>query len=105
MSEKSNQNHEQVARDAIDAQLRDAGWFVQNKNAIDFNKGVGQAVREYTTDCGPRKHTLLIMEQEGFPQVQEIGMKEIIQDLEIACKLDPMWKKPSEELEKIRNRR
>lgn len=43
-----NQNPEQVARDAIDAQLAASGWAVQDKTAINFNAGQGQAVREYT---------------------------------------------------------
>ena len=31
----ANQNPEQIARDAIDAQLRAAGWTVQSRDAID----------------------------------------------------------------------
>ena len=53
MAGSSNQNPEQIARDAIDAQLRSAGWAVQSKDAINFNELQGQAVREYTTDTGP----------------------------------------------------
>ena len=45
-----NQNPEQRARDQIDAQLRAAGWAIQSNDAIDFNEGQGQAVREYPTD-------------------------------------------------------
>jgi type I restriction enzyme R subunit len=48
-----NQNPEQIARDRIDAQRRAAGWAVQDKDAIDFNEGEGQAVREYTTNNRP----------------------------------------------------
>lgn len=55
-----NQNPEQVARDAIDAQLRAAGWAVQSKDAIDFHVGQGQAVREYTTDSGPADYVLFV---------------------------------------------
>jgi len=55
-----NQNPEQRARDQIDAQLRAAGWTVQTNNAIDFNEGEGQAVREYTTDCGPADYVLFL---------------------------------------------
>ncbi len=43
-----NQNPEQRARDALDAQLCAAGWTVQDKDAINFNQGEDQAVREYT---------------------------------------------------------
>lgn len=39
-----NQNPEQIARDAINAQLRSAGWAVQSKSAIDFRQAEGQAI-------------------------------------------------------------
>jgi len=55
-----NQNPEQIARDAIDAQLRVCGWDVQSKHAISFNAGVGQAVREYVTDSGPADYVLFV---------------------------------------------
>jgi type I restriction enzyme R subunit len=55
-----NQNPEQQARDAIDAQLRQAGWAVQANNAIDLNAGPGQAVREYQTDVGPADYVLFV---------------------------------------------
>ena len=60
MSQIPNQNPEQIARDRIDAQLRAAGWAVQDKDAIDFNEGEGQAVREYTTDSGPADYVLFV---------------------------------------------
>ena len=53
-----NQNSEQIARDRIDDRLRAAGWHVQDKNAIDFNAGLGIAVREYQTDVGPADYVL-----------------------------------------------
>jgi len=55
-----NQNPEQIARDAIDAQLRASGWAVQEKTAINFHIGEGQAIREYTTDSGPADYVLFI---------------------------------------------
>ena len=55
-----NQTPEQIARDAIDAQLRASGWAVQNKDAIDFSQGEGQAVREYLTDTGPADYVLFV---------------------------------------------
>lgn len=55
-----NQNPEQVARDAIDAQLLASGWTVQDKNSINFHSGIGQAVREYTTDSGPADYVLFL---------------------------------------------
>ena len=55
-----NQNPEQLARDAIDAQLCAAGWSVQDKGHINFFEGEGQAIREYTTDSGPADYVLFI---------------------------------------------
>ena len=55
-----NQNPEQIARDAIDSQLRSAGWAVQDKNSFDFNSGEGQAIREFQTDTGPADYVLFI---------------------------------------------
>ncbi|MBL9193789.1 MAG: DEAD/DEAH box helicase family protein [Opitutaceae bacterium] len=55
-----NQNPEQVARDAIDAQLRASGWVVQSKDEINFHAGEGQAVREYSTDSGPADYALFV---------------------------------------------
>ena len=53
-----NQTPEQVARDRIDDRLRAAGWYVQDKDALDFNAGLGIAVREYQTDIGPADYVL-----------------------------------------------
>ena len=53
-----NQNPEQIARDRIDDRLRAAGWHVQHRNAVDFNAGLGIAVREYQTDIGPADYVL-----------------------------------------------
>jgi len=53
-----NQNPEQQARDHIDALLKQAGWVVQSAKKIDFNAGIGQAVREYQTDVGPADYVL-----------------------------------------------
>ncbi len=55
-----NQNPEQIARDAIDGQLRASGWVVQDKEAINLHAGDGQAVREYPTDTGPADYVLFI---------------------------------------------
>ena len=60
MSGTPNQNPEQVARDLIDAQLRAAGWVVQDKNSINFHEGEGQAIREYHTDTGPADYVLFV---------------------------------------------
>lgn len=58
-----NQNPEQLARDTIDQQLRDAGWAVQKKTEINFNEGLGQAIREYHTDTGPADFVLFVNSQ------------------------------------------
>ena len=63
MTENVNQTPEQVARDRIDARLRAAGWQVQDKNALDFNAGLGIAVREYQTDVGPADYVLFVDRQ------------------------------------------
>ncbi|HLD09970.1 MAG TPA: restriction endonuclease subunit R, partial [Methylophilaceae bacterium] len=55
-----NQNPEQKARDNIDALLTLAGWSVQSVKKIDFNDGLGQAVREYQTDVGPADYVLFV---------------------------------------------
>jgi|GEM_PF-2756710 len=55
-----NQNPEQLALDLIDAQLRAAGWSVQDKSAINFHAGEGQAIREYSTDTGPGDYMLFV---------------------------------------------
>ena len=53
-----NQTPEQLARDRIDGRLRAAGWHVQDKETLDFNAGLGIAVREYQTDIGPADYVL-----------------------------------------------
>jgi type I restriction enzyme R subunit len=55
-----NQNPEQKARDNIDKQLLLAGWVIQNKNQINLNVCLGQAVREYQTDTGPADYILFV---------------------------------------------
>jgi type I restriction enzyme R subunit len=56
----ANQNPEQLARDQIDARLRQAGWEVQSKNQINLNGGLGVAIREYPTDAGPADYVLFV---------------------------------------------
>jgi len=55
-----NQNPEQKARDNIDKMLNQAGWAVQNKKEIDWNSGLGIAVKEYQTDVGPADYVLFV---------------------------------------------
>lgn len=60
MSSSINQNPEQIARDKIDAMLREAGWTVQSKNKVDLSASKGVAVREYLTDVGPADYVLFV---------------------------------------------
>ena len=69
MQKPLNQTPEQVARDRIDERLRRAGWHVQDKNTLDFNVGLGVAVREYQTDVGPADYVL-------FADRQAVGVVE-----------------------------
>jgi type I site-specific restriction endonuclease len=48
----ANQNAEQRARDRTDAQLREAGWTVQNAVAMNLNAADGIAMREYKMERG-----------------------------------------------------
>ena len=73
-----NQTPEQAAREVIDEKLSQAGWFVQDKDKIDFGAGFGIAVREYRTDAGPADYVLFIDKKpvgvvEGKPE--EWGQK------------------------------
>lgn len=63
MTNATNQNPEQRARDQIDRLLTAAGWVVQDKKAINFNAGQGIAVREYQTDIGPADYALFVDKQ------------------------------------------
>ena len=64
-----NQTPEQKARDTIDKRLAAAGWVVQDKASLDFNAGLGIAVREYQTDIGPADYVL-------FADRQAVGVVE-----------------------------
>ncbi|GFE69213.1 type I restriction-modification enzyme R subunit C-terminal domain-containing protein [Chroococcus sp. FPU101] len=56
----ANQTPENQARDLIDQKLAQAGWDVQDKNAINFNASLGIAVREYQTDAGYVDYALFV---------------------------------------------
>ena len=60
MTSIANRTPEQVARDVIDRKLQQAGWIIQNNKRIDFNAGLGIAVREYQTDVGPADYVLFV---------------------------------------------
>ena len=55
-----NQNPEQLARDEIDAALKQSGWVVQKKNAINLRAGLGVAVCEYQTAAGAADYVLFV---------------------------------------------
>jgi len=55
-----NQNPEQIARDKIDEMFKASGWAVQSNKKINFNDGVGQAIREYVTDVGSADYVLFV---------------------------------------------
>ena len=55
-----NRTAEQKAHDSIDLMLEQAGWKVQSKKKVDFNAGLGIAVREYQTDIGPADYVLFV---------------------------------------------
>ncbi len=40
--------------------LEASGWSVQSLKKFDFNKGRGQAIREFQTDAGPADYVLFI---------------------------------------------
>ena len=55
-----NQNPEQIARTGSMTASGRRGWNVQDNKAIDFNAGLGIAVREYQTDIGPADYVLFV---------------------------------------------
>ena len=60
MSQTTNQNPEQIARDKIDSMLIEAGWVIQAKNKVDLSVSQGVAIREYLTDIGPADYVLFV---------------------------------------------
>lgn len=60
MTDRKNQNPEQIARDRIDAMLIEAGWLVQSKGEVNLSKGLGVAVREVNTESGPADYVLFV---------------------------------------------
>ena len=56
---------EQLAREAIDRRLNDAGWIIQDMNRINLSAALGVAIREFPTSTGQRKiqkvKTLLLL--------------------------------------------
>ena len=59
-----NQDPEQIARDNIDKQLINAGWTIQNKDSINWNKSNGIAVRHYYTQVGKEADYILFVNRK-----------------------------------------
>lgn len=55
-----NQRPEDIARDRIDERLTKAGWIVQSKKELNWNAGIGIAIKEYDTDEGPCDFALFV---------------------------------------------
>jgi type I restriction enzyme R subunit len=55
-----NQKPEERARDKIDQLLEQAGWSVQNRAKLNWNKSIGIAVKEYPTDAGVVDYALFV---------------------------------------------
>lgn len=67
-----NQRPEDIARDNIDRQLKQAGWLVQKIKDYNPNAGLGVAVREYPTSSGPADYVLFIdREPVGIIEAKE----------------------------------
>jgi len=74
LTDCSNQNPEQKARDLIDYRLVAAGWVVQNWKKIDLGAAYGVAVREHPTDTGPADYILYVNRQAvGVIEANKVG--------------------------------
>ncbi len=51
---------EQLARETIDASLAEAGWIVQDREAMNVAAGVGVAIREFKTNAGFADYLLYV---------------------------------------------
>ena len=59
-----NKTPEQIARDKIDKQLQNAGWDIQDKDSINWNKSKGVAVRHYYTQDGKEADYILFVNRK-----------------------------------------
>ena len=66
-----NQNPEQRARDAIDRQLINSGWIIQNKNSINLDAGPGVAVREWLKSSKSLRGSL-----QGLGELPTAGLRD-----------------------------
>ena len=53
---------EEQSRKDIDKMLIESGWIIQDSNKIELSKGLGIAVREYSTTNGPVDYALFVDE-------------------------------------------
>jgi type I restriction enzyme R subunit len=60
MSPAASENPEALARKRIDMDLVEAGWVVQDRDALNLAAGLGVAVREFQTDAGPCDYLLFV---------------------------------------------
>ncbi|MDW0358790.1 hypothetical protein Q8G38_05600 [Halomonas venusta] len=60
----ANQTPEQATWDMIGGRLRACGWHVKGKGSLDFNTGLGTAVREYQTSIGPADYVLKVKKRK-----------------------------------------
>lgn len=51
---------EQIAREAIDRRLNDAGWVIQDMNKINLSAALGVAIHEFPTSTGPVDYALFV---------------------------------------------
>lgn len=51
---------EQIAREAIDHRLYDAGWIIQDMNGINLSSSLSVAIREFPTSSGPVDYALFV---------------------------------------------
>ena len=51
---------EQIAREAIDRRLNDAGWVIQDMNKINLSAALGVAIRVFPPSTGPVDYSLFV---------------------------------------------
>src|SRR5690606_9864658 len=60
MSPAGGKTPEQLARENIDAALEQAGWVVQDREAMNVGAAFGVAIREFKTDAGFADYLLYV---------------------------------------------
>ena len=67
---------EQQARENIDKQLEQSGWFVQDFKELNPSASLGVAVREYPTESGSADYILFVDSGDPFLRKKPIGVIE-----------------------------